>query len=219
MVGRTGSGKTLLCDLLVRVLEPSEGTIFYDGIEIHHIPLRTLRRDIGYVPQDTLLFSDTIRENIAFGRLDATEEEIVEAAKIAQIYDEIVEFPNGLNTTIGEKGITLSGGQRQRIAIARAILINSPVFILDDALSSVDIQTEEHILEGMESFLKGKTSILITHRIAPLRRADRIVVLDEGRVVEVGDHSTLLSKGGIYASLYWQRQLEEELEMENNRTF
>ena len=214
MVGRTGSGKTLLCDLLARVLETSEGTIFYDGIEIHRIPLRTLRRDIGYIPQDTLLFSDTIRENIAFGRLDATEEEIEEAAKIAQIYDEIMEFPNGMNTLVGEKGITLSGGQRQRVAIARAILINPPVFILDDALSSVDIQTEERILEGMESFLKRKTSILVTHRIAPLRRADRIVVLDEGRVVEVGDHSTLLSKGGIYASLYWQRQLEEELEQE-----
>jgi ATP-binding cassette subfamily B multidrug efflux pump len=217
MVGRTGSGKTLLCDLLVRALETSEGTIFYDGIEIHRIPLRTLRRDIGYVPQDTLLFSDTIRENIAFGRLDATEEEIEEAAKIAQIYDEIVEFPNGMNTVVGEKGITLSGGQRQRIAIARAILINPPVFILDDALSSVDIQTEERILIGMESFLKGKTSILITHRIAPLRRADRIVVLDEGRVVEMGDHSALLSKGGIYAKIYWQRQLEEEWEKENEQ--
>jgi ATP-binding cassette subfamily B multidrug efflux pump len=150
--------------------------------------------------------------------LDATEEEIEEAAKIAQIYDEIVEFPNGMNTVIGERGVTLSGGQRQRIAIARAILINPPVFILDDALSSVDIQTEERILEGMESFLKGKTSILITHRIAPLRRADRIVVLDEGRVVEMGDHSALLSKRGIYANLYWQRQLEEELELENSGT-
>jgi ATP-binding cassette subfamily B multidrug efflux pump len=214
IVGRTGSGKTVLCDLLVRILESSEGSIFYDRIEIHHIPLKVLRRDIGYVPQDTLLFSDTIRENIAFGRLDATEEEIEEAARIAQIYDEVMEFPEGMNTVIGEKGITLSGGQRQRVAIARAILMNPPVFILDDALSSVDIQTEEHILEGMERFLHGKTSILITHRIAPLRRADRIIVLDEGRVVEMGDHPTLLSKGGIYADLYWQRQLEEELERE-----
>ncbi len=214
IVGRTGSGKTVLCDLLVRILESSEGSIFYDGIEIHHIPLKVLRRDIGYVPQDTLLFSDTIRENIAFGRLDATEEEIEEAARIAQIYDEVMEFPEGMNTVIGEKGITLSGGQRQRIAIARAILMNPPVFILDDALSSVDIQTEERILEGMERFLQGKTSILITHRIAPLRRADRIIVLDEGRVVEMGDHPTLLAKGGIYADLYWQRQLEEELERE-----
>ena len=214
IVGRTGSGKTVLCDLLVRILEPSEGSIFYDGIEIHHILLKVLRRDIGYVPQDTLLFSDTIRENIAFGRLDATEQEIEEAARIAQIYDEVMEFPEGMNTVIGEKGITLSGGQRQRIAIARAILMNPPIFILDDALSSVDIQTEERILEGMERFLQRKTSILITHRIAPLRRADRIIVLDEGRVVEMGDHPTLLARGGIYADLYWQRQLEEELEQE-----
>jgi ATP-binding cassette subfamily B protein len=216
IVGRTGAGKTVLCDLLARILESSEESIFYDGIEIHHIPLKVLRRDIGYVPQDTLLFSDTIRENIAFGRLDATEEEIEEAARIAQIYEEVMGFPEGMNTVIGEKGITLSGGQRQRIAIARAILMNPSIFILDDALSSVDIQTEEHILEGMERFLHGKTSILITHRIAPLRRADRIIVLDEGRVVEMGDHPTLLAKGGIYADLYWQRQLEEEFERDNS---
>ena len=123
-------------------------------------------------------------------------------------------FPEGMNTFIGEKGITLSGGQRQRIAIARAILMNPPIFILDDALSSVDIQTEERILEGMERFLRGKTSVLITHRIAPLRRADRIVVLDGGRIAEMGDHNTLLAKGGIYGDLYWERQLEEELERE-----
>jgi len=216
IVGRTGAGKTLLCDLLVRILESPKGSVFFDGIEIHHIPIKVLRRDIGYVPQETFLFSDTIRENIAFGRLDATEKEIEEAVRIAQIYDDVIGFPEGLNTVIGEKGITLSGGQRQRIAIARAILMNPPIFILDDALSSVDIQTEERILEGMEKFLQGKTSILITHRIAPLRRADRIIVLDEGRIVEIGDHATLLSKGGIYADLYWQRQLEEELERDNS---
>jgi ATP-binding cassette subfamily B protein len=214
IVGRTGSGKTLLCDLLVRILEPSKGSILYDGIEIHRIPLKILRGNIGYVPQETILFSDTIRENIAFGRLDATEEEIEEAARIAQIYDEVMSLPEGMNTVIGEKGITLSGGQRQRVAIARAIVMNPPLFILDDSLSSVDIQTEEHILEGLEKSLQGKTSILITHRIAPLRRADRIIVLDEGSVVEMGDHASLLSKGGIYAELYWQRELEEEMERE-----
>jgi ATP-binding cassette subfamily B protein len=214
IVGRIGAGKTVLCDLLVRILEPPKGRIFFDGIEIHHIPLKVLRRDIGYVPQETLLFSDTIRENIAFGNLDATEEEIEKAARATQIYEEVMGFPEGMNTVIGEKGITLSGGQRQRIAIARTLLMNPPIFILDDALSSVDIQTEERILEGLEKFLKGKTSILITHRIAPLQRADRIIVLDEGRVVEMGDHPTLLAKGGIYADLYWQRELEEELEQE-----
>jgi ATP-binding cassette subfamily B protein len=214
MVGRTGSGKTIFCNLVARILESPQGSLFFDGIEIHRIPLKVLRRSIGYVPQDTFLFSETIRENIAFGRLDATHEEIEEAARIAQIYDEIMGFPEGMNTVIGEKGITLSGGQRQRVAIARAILMNPPIFLLDDALSSVDIQTEERILEGLERYLQGKTSILITHRIAPLRRADRIVVLDEGRVVETGTHATLLSKGGVYASLYWERQLEEELERE-----
>jgi ATP-binding cassette subfamily B protein len=173
-----------------------------------------LRRSIGYVPQDTFLFSATIRENIAFGRTEANDQEIKEAARIAQIYDEIMEFPEGMDTVIGEKGITLSGGQRQRVAIARAILMNPPIFILDDALSSVDIQTEERILEELEKFLQGKTTILITHRIAPLRKANRIVVLDEGRVVETGTHTTLLARGGVYVNLYWQRELEEELERE-----
>ena len=215
VVGRTGSGKTILCNLLARILEPPQGYLFFDGIEIHEIPLEVLRRSIGYVPQDTFLFSDTIRENIAFGKRDATDKEIEEAARLAQIYDEIMRFPQGMNTVIGERGITLSGGQRQRIAIARALLMDPPIFILDDALSSVDIQTEEKILEGLEKFLRGKTSLLITHRIAPLRRADRIIVLEQGRVAAMGDHNTLLSQGGIYTDLYWQRQLEEELEKNN----
>jgi len=216
VVGRTGSGKTIFCNLMTRILEPSQGYLFFDGVEIHEIPLEVLRKSIGYMPQDTFLFSDTIRDNIAFGKMDATDKEIEEAARLAQIYDEMMEFPEGMNTMVGEKGITLSGGQRQRIAIARAILMDPPIFILDDALSSVDIQTEERILEGLDKFLKGKTSILITHRIAPLRRADRIIVLEEGQVAETGDHKTLLSKGGIYTDLYRQRQLEEELEKENN---
>lgn len=212
IVGRTGSGKSVLCQLLVRVMESPEETIFFDGHEIHRIPLKVLRAGIGYVPQETYLFSETVRENIAFGRPEASLKEIEEAARLAQIYDEIKEFPAGLETVIGEKGITLSGGQRQRIAIARAVLMNPPIFILDDALSSVDIQTEEKILDGLEAFLRGKTSILITHRIAPLRKADRIIVLEKGKVAEMGDHPTLLSRGGIYAKLYWEKELEEELE-------
>jgi ATP-binding cassette subfamily B protein len=211
MVGRTGSGKTIFCNLVARILESPKGCLFFDGVEIHEIPLEVLRKSIGYVPQDTFLFSDTIRENIAFGRMDATDNEIEEAARLAQIYDEVMDFPEAMNTVVGERGITLSGGQRQRIAIARAILMDPPIFILDDALSSVDIQTEERVLEGLDKFLRGKTSILITHRIAPLRRADRIVVLEEGQVAEVGDHKTLLAEGGIYTDLYWQSQLEEEL--------
>jgi ATP-binding cassette subfamily B multidrug efflux pump len=216
IVGRTGSGKTVFCDLLVRILESPKGCLFFDGIEIHEVPLRMLRSSIGYVPQDTLLFSDTIRENIAFGKQDATEDKIEEAARLAEIYDEIMGFPGGMDTMVGEKGVTLSGGQRQRIAIARAILMDPPIFILDDALSSVDIQTEERILNGMEKFLLGKTSILITHRIAPLRRAERIVVLDQGKIAEMGDHHALLARRGIYADLYRRRQLEEELEQSNN---
>jgi ATP-binding cassette subfamily B protein len=214
MVGRTGSGKTIFCNLVARILESPKGCLFFDGVEIHEIPLEVLRKSIGYVPQDTFLYSDTIPGNISFGRMDATDNEIEEAARLAQIYDEVMDFPEAMNTVVGERGITLSGGQRERIAIARAILMDPPIFILDDALSSVDIQTEERVLEGLDKFLRGKTSILITHRIAPLRRADRIVVLEEGQVAEVGDHKTLLAEGGIYTDLYWQSQLEEELARE-----
>lgn len=214
IVGRTGSGKSVLCHLLVRMMESPEDVIFFDGNEIHRIPLKWLRGEIGYVPQDTFLFSDTIRENIAFGKPGATLKEVEEAARLAQIYDEIKGFPAGMETVIGEKGMTLSGGQRQRVAIARAVLMNPPIFILDDGLSSVDIQTEEKILDGLETFLRGRTSILVTHRIAPLRKADRIIVLEQGRVAEVGDHVALLSKGGIYAKLYWEREMEEEMERE-----
>jgi ATP-binding cassette subfamily B multidrug efflux pump len=212
IAGRTGAGKTIFCNLLARILEVPQGALFIDGTEIHQIPLSVLRSSIGYVPQDTFLFSDTIRENLTFGKLDATDSEIEKAARLAQIYEDILDFPDGMDTVIGERGITLSGGQRQRVAIARAILMNPPIFILDDALSSVDIETEESILEGLERFLKGRTSFLVTHRIAPLRRADRIIVLDEGRIVEMGDHVTLLSSGGVYADLYWREQLAEELE-------
>jgi ATP-binding cassette subfamily B multidrug efflux pump len=214
VVGRTGAGKTVFCNLLTRVLEAPKGSIFIDGTDIRRIPVQVLRRSVGYVPQDTFLFSDTIRENIVFGKLDATEQEIEAAARLAQVYDDLAGFPEGLDTVVGERGVTLSGGQRQRIAIARAVLMNPPILILDDALSSVDIQTEERILEGLEKFLQGKTSFLITHRIAPLRRADRIVVLEEGRIAEMGNHPTLLSRGGIYTELYWRGQLEEELERE-----
>jgi len=218
LVGRTGSGKTTLCNLVVRLLEPPEGSVFLDGMEMHRIPLRSLRRSIGHVPQEGFLFSDTIRNNIAFGRPDATEEEIERASRVAQLWDDVRGFPDGFDTFVGEKGVTLSGGQRQRVAIARAILMDPPFFILDDALSSVDIQTEERILEGLEVALKGKTTILITHRIAPLRRADRIVVLEEGKIAEVGTHAALFSKGGVYTEIYWRRQMEEDLERENSKS-
>jgi len=216
IVGRTGSGKTTLCRLLTRLLESPIGSIFYDGVEIHQIPLNVLRSSIGYVPQETFLFSDTLRDNITLGRSEVTEEEIQEVIRIAQLEEEIRSFPEGLQTMLGEKGINLSGGQAQRVAIARALLLKPEIFILDNALSSVDLQTEERILEGLERVLKGKTFILITHRVAPLKRADRIIVLEKGKVVEMGDHLSLLSMDGVYAKLYREKEMEEELERERN---
>ncbi len=212
IVGKTGSGKTILCDLVTRILEPPEGSIFLDGMEIHKIPIRTLRSSIGYVPQETFLFTGTVRENIVFGKFDAEDREVNEVAEIAQIYNEIMGFPDGMETLVGERGITLSGGQKQRIGIARTLLMNPSILILDDALSSVDIHTEEKILEGLERFFQGRTVIIVTHRIASLRKADRIVVLDNGRIVEEGSHSFLLEKGGIYSRIYWQSKIEEEIE-------
>ncbi len=212
IVGKTGSGKTILCDLITRILEPPEGSIFLDGMEIHKIPIRTLRSSIGYVPQETFLFTGTVRENIVFGKFDAEDREVKEVAEIAQIYNEIMGFPDGMETLVGERGITLSGGQKQRIGIARTLLMNPSILILDDALSSVDIHTEEKILEGLERFFQGRTVIIVTHRIASLRKADRIVVLDNGRIVEEGSHSFLLEKGGIYSRIYWQSKIEEEIE-------
>lgn len=212
IVGKTGSGKTILCDLITRILEPPEGSIFLDGMEIHKIPIRTLRSSIGYVPQETFLFTGTVRENIVFGKFDAEDREVKEVAEIAHIYNEIMGFPDGMETLVGERGITLSGGQKQRIGIARTLLMNPSILILDDALSSVDIHTEEKILEGLERFFQGRTVIIVTHRIASLRKADRIVVLDNGRIVEEGSHSFLLEKGGIYSRIYWQSKIEEEIE-------
>jgi ATP-binding cassette subfamily B multidrug efflux pump len=214
VVGRTGTGKTVLCDLLARLVDPPRNCVFIDGYEVHRIPMDVLRRSVGYVPQDSLLFSDTIRENIAFGKPDASEEEVARAARTAGLWDEISAFPVGLATMVGEKGVTLSGGQRQRVAIARVLLMDPPILILDDALSSVDIETEERILAGLEDVFEAKTSLLVTHRIAPLRRAERIIVLDEGRIVETGDHASLLARGGVYADLYRRIELEEELEKE-----
>jgi len=215
IVGKMGAGKSILCDLITRILEPPEGCIFIDDQEIHQIPIKTLRSSMGYIPQETILFSDTIRENIALGKIYAKEKEIIRVAQIAEIYHEIKEFPKGMDTLVGEKGITLSGGQRQRICIARAILMDPSILIFDDSFSSIDFQTEERILENLKEFLEGKTTIMITHRIAPLRRVDRIIVFDQGRIVEEGDHYSLLAKGGLYARIYWHSEAEEELEQED----
>jgi ATP-binding cassette subfamily B multidrug efflux pump len=212
IVGHTGSGKSTLAALIPRFYEAPEGSLLVDGRPLPELPLATLRRNIGYVPQETFLFSDTLRANIAFGRDDATDEEVVAAADIANLSGDVAGFPDGFNTRVGERGLTLSGGQKQRAALARAILREPRILILDDALSSVDTLTEERILEGLDRVRQGRTTIIISHRISTIRNADLIVVLRDGAIVERGTHSTLIGLGGEYSELYERQLLEEELE-------
>lgn len=201
--------------LLVRLYNPPKGTVFVDGHDIHEIPLRTLRGQIGIVPQDQFLFSSTIRDNIGFDPKPYSDDQVVEAAKVAQVYDNIVEFPHQFDTALGERGISLSGGQRQRVSIARAIIKKPSVLIFDDSLSAVDTITEDLILEGLESVMNKRTTIIIGHRISSVQNADQIIVMDEGRIVERGTHEQLLGKNGIYADMYHKQLLDREAERED----
>jgi ATP-binding cassette subfamily B protein len=212
VVGRTGSGKSTLVNLVPRLLDPTGGSVLVDGVDVRQLDPGELRRHIGFVPQETFLFSATLAENIAFGAPEAGQPEIRRAAEIAGLASDIESFPEGFGATVGERGLTLSGGQKQRTAIARAILRDPRILILDDALASVDTLTEERILTRLAEVMRGRTVILISHRISTVRGADRIVVLEKGRIVEQGTHAELIQAGGYYADLASKQTLEEELE-------
>lgn len=212
LVGRIGSGKSTLAQLVPRLFDASAGEIRIDGRDIRQLPLSDLRQMIGYVPQEPFLFSTTLKRNLAFGRERYSEEELEHAIKIARLDRDLEVFPNGLQTLVGERGVTLSGGQKQRATLARALIMNPPVLILDDCLSSVDAQTEAEILHGLKSILKEKTCLIISHRISAVKEADEILVLDEGRIIERGSHDALVRRRGLYAELYQQQRLSEELE-------
>src|SRR5678815_2682524 len=211
IVGPTGSGKTTLVSLIPRIYDAAPGSVLIDGRPVREFPLEPLRQQIGFVPQETFLFSETIRENIAFGKADASEEEVRSAAEAASIAQDIEEFPERYRTLVGERGITLSGGQKQRTAIARAIIRNPRILILDDALSSVDTHTEDKILNHLREVMQGRTTIFISHRVSTVRNADRIAVLHASRIVELGTHDELLARNGYYSDLYSKQLLEEEL--------
>ena len=212
VVGHTGSGKSTLVGLIPRLMDPTAGTVMLDGTDLRELDPAAVRRHIGFVPQETFLFSSTIAENIAFGVEEATPAQIRRAAELAGLAADIAAFPEGYETMVGERGITLSGGQKQRTAIARAILRDPRILILDDALSSVDTLTEERILTHLAGVMRGRTVILISHRVSTVRQADRIIVLEKGRIVEQGTHAELVELGGYYASLSQKQMLEEELE-------
>ena len=208
IIGRTGNGKSTLVNLLLHLYNTKPGMLFIDGKDINTIPLKTLRENIGYVPQDNFLFSDTLKSNISFGTDNMDMERITSATQAACIHENIVQFPDGYETIVGERGVTLSGGQKQRSSIARALMKNAPILILDDALSAVDTDTEEHILANLKKNRAGKTTILIAHRISTIQNADIIMVLENGTAAEIGNHASLMEKHGIYYDMFEKQQLE-----------
>jgi ATP-binding cassette, subfamily B, multidrug efflux pump len=212
LVGRIGSGKSTLAQLVPRLFDATSGEVLVDGQDVGKLSLRELRQALGYVPQDPFLFSTSLRRNLAFGRDHVSDEDLQSAVRIARLDRDLEIFPQGLDTVVGERGVTLSGGQKQRATLARALVMDPPVLILDDCLSSVDAQTEAEILHGLRSIMKEKTCLIISHRISAVKECDEILVLDEGRIIERGNHDQLVERGGLYAELYQQQRLSEELE-------
>lgn len=212
LIGHTGSGKSTLINLLLRLYPVPRGHIFIDGVEINEIPLATLRENFGYVPQDNFLFSATLNENIRFFTDRFTPEEVEAAARFSSVYENIMDFPEGFETIVGERGITLSGGQKQRVSIARAVIKNPSILVLDDSLSAVDTQTEEEILSNIKAILKKRTGIIIAHRVSSIKHADWIIVLDDGRVIEEGNHQQLMANRGYYYQLYCKQLVESRLQ-------
>jgi ATP-binding cassette subfamily B protein len=214
VVGPIGSGKSTLASLIPRLFEVSDGQLFLDGVDVNRIPLRTLRSHIAMVPQDAFLFSMSLAENVAYGLPDADPARVREATERAELAKDVAELPDGYDTLVGERGVMLSGGQRQRTALARALALRPSILILDDTLSSVDTETEAAIRRNLRQVFEGRTVIVISHRVASVRDADQVVVLDEGRVVELGNHDELIGRSGLYARLAHDQELEDELERE-----
>ncbi|MGB1044391.1 MAG: ABC transporter ATP-binding protein [Flavobacteriaceae bacterium] len=202
LMGKTGAGKSTVIDLISRLIEPQQGEVLIDGVRINHYFLSTLRSSMGVVPQDSFLFSDTIENNIRFGKLDATQKEVINAAKLADVHQNILDFPNEYQTVLGERGISLSGGQKQRVSIARAMIKEPQIFLFDDCLSAVDTETEEVILGNIKNQSKGKTTVIVSHRMATVKHADRILVFEDGQIVQEGTHNELISIEGFYQDLY-----------------
>jgi len=212
IVGAVGSGKSSLVRLVPRLFPTQDGTLYLDGVDVNRIPLKTLRDAVGFVPQESFLFSRTIADNIGYGKPDATREEIERAARVAGLAPDLARFPDGLDTMVGERGVALSGGQKQRVSIARAVIKDPKILILDDPLSAVDADTEEEILKALGSYYEERTVLIVSHRLSPLRDCDRIIVLHEGEIVEDGSHDELIALGGRYAQIHREEQLKAEIE-------